>query len=133
VLYDEYATCVELDGQLAHPAETRWRDIRRDNAVAAAGGATLRYGWMDVTGRACHTAAEVDRALRGRGFPGARPCGPACPVGVTAQLRPQGRAVVRLTADQRVRQGRRPASSSTRPDRGGTSRTTRVRASSGAD
>jgi hypothetical protein len=59
VLYEEYGTCVELDGRLAHPAEARWRDIRRDNAVAADGGATLRYGWLDVTTRVCETAAEV--------------------------------------------------------------------------
>ncbi|GAA0467644.1 hypothetical protein Aca07nite_40590 [Actinoplanes capillaceus] len=24
---------IELDGQAAHPAETRWRDCRRDNAA----------------------------------------------------------------------------------------------------
>jgi Transcriptional regulator, AbiEi antitoxin len=81
VLYEKFATCVELDGQLAHRSETRWRDIRRDNALAADGGVTLRYGWLDVTGRACHTAAEVDRTLRQRGFAGGRPCGPGCPVG----------------------------------------------------
>jgi len=81
VLYDEFATCVELDGQFAHPSEARWRDIRRDNAVAADGGVTLRYGWLDVTARACQTAAEVDRTLRQRGFAGGRPCGPDCPVG----------------------------------------------------
>lgn len=81
VLYEEFATCVELDGELAHASETRWRDIRRDNAVAADGGVTLRYGWLDVTARACQTAAEVDRTLRQRGFAGGRPCGPCCPVG----------------------------------------------------
>lgn len=81
VLYEKFATCVELDGQLAHPSETRWRDIRRDNAVAADGGLTLRYGWLDVTAWACQTAAEVDRTLRRRGFAGGRPCGPSCPVG----------------------------------------------------
>jgi hypothetical protein len=81
VLYEQFATCVELDGQLAHPSEARWRDIRRDNSVAADGGVTLRYGWLDVTAQACETAAEVDRALRQRGFAGGRPCGPGCPVG----------------------------------------------------
>lgn len=87
VLYEEFATCVELDGQLAHPSEARWRDIRRDNAVAADGGVTLRYGWLDVTARACLTADEVDRALRQRGFPGGRPCSPGCPVGGDPQVR----------------------------------------------
>lgn len=81
MLYEEFATCVELDGQVAHPSEARWRDIRRDNAVAADGGVTLRYGWLDVAGQACQTAAEVDRALRRRGFAGGRPCSPGCPVG----------------------------------------------------
>jgi hypothetical protein len=81
VLYEEFATCVELDGQVAHPSEARWRDIRRDNAVAADRGVTLRYGWLDVAGQACQTAAEVDRALRRRGFAGGRPCSPGCPVG----------------------------------------------------
>ncbi|MBO0838876.1 MAG: type IV toxin-antitoxin system AbiEi family antitoxin domain-containing protein, partial [Actinobacteria bacterium] len=76
VVYEAFATCVELDGQLAHPGESRWRDIRRDNAMAADGGVTLRYGWLDVTTRACQTAAEVDRALRRRGFAGGRQCGP---------------------------------------------------------
>src|SRR5215469_30834 len=81
VLYEEFATCVELDGRLAHPSEARWRDIRRDNAVAAGGGVTLRYGWLDVVVQACQTAAEVDRALRRRGCAGGRPCSPGCPVG----------------------------------------------------
>jgi len=81
VLYEKFATCVELDGQLAHPSEARWRDIRRDNAVAADGGVTLRYGWLDVSAGACQTAAEVDRTLRRRGFAGGRPCSPGCPVG----------------------------------------------------
>jgi Transcriptional regulator, AbiEi antitoxin len=81
VLYEKYATCVELDGRLAHPAEARWQDVRRDNALAADGGVTLRYGWLDVTGRPCGTAAEVDRVLRRRGFLGAQPCSPTCPVG----------------------------------------------------
>jgi very-short-patch-repair endonuclease len=81
VLYEKFATCVELDGQLAHPSEARWRDIRRDNAVAADGGITLRYGWLDVMAQACQTAAEVDRALRQRGFAGGRPCSAGCQVG----------------------------------------------------
>jgi len=81
VLYEKFATCVELDGRLAHPSDARWRDIRRDNALAADGGVTLRYGWLDVTARACQAAAEVDRTLRRRGFAGGRPCCPGCPVG----------------------------------------------------
>jgi hypothetical protein len=125
VLYEEYATCVELDGRLAHPSEQRWRDVRRDNAVAADGGVTLRYGWLDVTTSSCQTAAEVDRALRSRGFPGGRPCGPACPVGATARARPQGSPLARPSADKGARPGQRPASNRARPGRGVSGRSSR--------
>lgn len=30
VLYEEYSVAVELDGRVAHPADTRWLDIQRD-------------------------------------------------------------------------------------------------------
>jgi hypothetical protein len=80
-LYKAYATAVELDGRLAHPAGERWTDIRRDNAAAGTGIVTLRFGWLDVTERPCQVAAEVIRALMARGFAGARPCSPGCPVG----------------------------------------------------
>jgi hypothetical protein len=79
--YDAYLTVVELDGSLAHTADQRWRDIRRDNAAAAGGLITLRYGWLDVTERPCLVAAEVAAALAARGFTGASSCGPRCPVG----------------------------------------------------
>lgn len=111
VLYEEYATCVELDGRLAHPVGTRWRDISRDNATAAGGGVTLRYGWLAVTARPCETAAQVDRALRRRGFPGARPCCPACPVGATGAARLPASPVLRPSAQQRG-----PAGQLKRPD-----------------
>jgi hypothetical protein len=80
-LYRECGVAVELDGQAAHPPEARWRDIRRDNASAAAGIVTLRYGWADVTMDPCRVAAEIGHALRQRGWSGhPRPCGPNCPV-----------------------------------------------------
>jgi hypothetical protein len=41
-LYDAYSTAIELDGRAAHPGDTRWRDIKRDNAASVAGIATLR-------------------------------------------------------------------------------------------
>lgn len=107
ILYEHFATCVELDGQLAHPSEARWRDIRRDNAVAADGGVTLRYGWLDVTARACLTAAEVDRVLRRRGFAGGRPCSPGCPVGRDFAAAMVPRAPIRLSAAPE--KGHRPA------------------------
>jgi hypothetical protein len=78
-LYEEYGVCVELDGAAAHPAEGRWRDTRRDNVNFVQGARTLRYGWPDVTGQRCRTAAEVGTILRRRGWTGTfRRCGPAC-------------------------------------------------------
>jgi hypothetical protein len=77
--YREYGVVVELDGQASHPDEQRWRDKRRDNAAVATGLVTLRYGWADVTERACETAREVATVLGSRGWPGRlRRCGPGC-------------------------------------------------------
>jgi hypothetical protein len=79
--YRPYGLVVELDGQAAHPETERWQDRRRDNATAAAGLATLRYTWSDVTLAPCRVAAEVGQALRSRGWAGElRPCRPGCPV-----------------------------------------------------
>ena len=79
VRYRDYGTCVELDGAEAHPASLRWRDTRRDNANAADGIITLRYGWSDVAYRPCMVAAEVARALQRHGWTGTlRRCGPGC-------------------------------------------------------
>jgi hypothetical protein len=80
VLYEQYAVAVELDGRAAHPGDQRWLDIQRDNAAAADGILTLRYGWFDVSERPCEVAAQVARVLRRRGYTGARGCSPACPV-----------------------------------------------------
>ena len=85
-LYGRFLVVVELDGHVAHPAESRWRDIRRDNAAAAEGNITLRYGWADVTGHPCRTAAEVARVLAQRGWPGPpQPCRPSCPLAVNVK------------------------------------------------
>jgi hypothetical protein len=43
-VYEPYGVVVELDGRLAHPAENKWQDKTRDNAAAAAGKQSLRYG-----------------------------------------------------------------------------------------
>jgi hypothetical protein len=87
-LYEAHRVAVELDGRATHPVEDRWLDIRRDNAAAADGIVTLRYGWLDVTRHPCLVAAEVALALAKRGYAGARPCSPKCPVGrVTAAAR----------------------------------------------
>lgn len=80
-LYAEYDTAVELDGRVAHPGDSRWRDIRRDNAAAAAGITTLRYDWLAVTTTPCLVAAEIAEVLATRGYKGARPCSADCPVG----------------------------------------------------
>ena len=79
-LYEEYQTIVELDGRVAHPGDSRWNDIRRDNAAVTAGLSTLRYGWRDVTVTPCAIAAEIADALARRGYADARPCSPTCPV-----------------------------------------------------
>ena len=79
VLYRLYRVIVELDGRANHPDEQRWSDQRRDNAAAVEGVITLRYGWADVTERACETAREIGAALAGRGWRGSlRRCGPDC-------------------------------------------------------
>lgn len=79
VCYEDYLLVVELDGIVAHPLEARWRDIRRDNLNTASGLATLRLGYVDVSERACISAAVVGQALKRRGWQGAlRRCGRAC-------------------------------------------------------
>ena len=79
--YREYGVAVELDGRASHPDEQRWQDKHRDNAAAAAGIVTLRYGWADVTERSCETAREVATVLGSRGWLGRlRRCGPGCRV-----------------------------------------------------
>ena len=77
--YAKYRVAVELDGRIAHPTDARWRDIRRDNAAAANGGVTLRYGWSDVTRDSCRTAGELARVLVRRGWAGVPElCSPNC-------------------------------------------------------
>lgn len=79
VHYRGYRTRVELDGRAAHPADRRWRDIRRDNSAAVNGETTLRFGWSDVATDTCFTAAQVAAVLRRNGWPGRPcPCGPDC-------------------------------------------------------
>jgi len=81
VLYDEFELAVELDGQIAHQPEDRWRDVRRDNAAAAQGLVTLRYSYRDVTVSPCAVAKEVGEALKRRGWRGTiHPCGLDCPI-----------------------------------------------------
>jgi hypothetical protein len=89
VTYRLYRLITELDGRLAHPPESRWRDIRRDNAAAAQGIITLRYGWQAITLSPCQVAAEIAEALSRAGYDGCHPCSPDCPVGL-ARAESQG-------------------------------------------
>lgn len=68
--YAAYRVVVELDGRAAHPVETAWRDMRRDNAGAEQGVLTLRYGYADLTERPCEVAAQVALVLQSRGWTG---------------------------------------------------------------
>jgi hypothetical protein len=79
VRYRKYGVVVELDGRASHPDDQHWEDKRRDNAAAADGLFSLRYGWADITEHACETACEVGAVLSRRGWPGPlRKCGPDC-------------------------------------------------------
>lgn len=70
-LYEAYGVCVELDGAAYHPPEQMWRDKHRDNVNLASDDVrTYRFGWVDVTERACHSAAMVAASLRRNGWRG---------------------------------------------------------------
>jgi hypothetical protein len=82
--YTEYRVCVELDGPTYHRDEQVQKDKRRDNLNLAVDAAqTYRFGPVDVTERACESAAMVAATLRRRGWPGQpHPCRrPGCSVG----------------------------------------------------
>lgn len=88
VRYTRYGVVVELDGVMAHPAEARNRDSRRDNANTLDGFQTLRYGWVPVAYHACTVASEVADLLRQHGWRGIpRSCGKWCQVS-TLGIRP---------------------------------------------
>jgi very-short-patch-repair endonuclease len=79
VCYSRYRVLVELDGKASHPDEQRWKDKHRDNAAAADGWVSLRYGWVDVHERACQTSLQVSTVLARQGWAGTiRRCGPTC-------------------------------------------------------
>ncbi len=70
--YAEYRVCVEVDGPTYHRDEQVWKDKRRDNFNLAADGAeTFRFGPLEVTERACESAAMVAAALARNGWKGA--------------------------------------------------------------
>ncbi len=80
-VYEDYALVVELDGRLAHPADSQWKDRARDNAAAVAGMQTLRYSWIQVRRQPCEIAVDVAKVLRWQGWPGRpRACSTGCSV-----------------------------------------------------
>ena len=104
-VYQDYGVVVELDGQLAHPRENKWKDKARDNAAAADGRQSLRYDWVAVTQRPCTTAAEVAEVLRRHGWQGSpKPCSPGCPVTAASTTA----AVTGVATASPVRTGRGP-------------------------
>jgi hypothetical protein len=83
--YPEYGICVELDGVTYHPPEQVQADQDRDNVNLAVDDArTYRFRLVDVTERACDSAAMVAASLRRHGWQG-QPhpcCRPGCMVGM---------------------------------------------------
>ena len=78
----EQGVVVELDGLAAHPLHAKSRDDSRGRGIVLAGDVPLVYGWDDVVGDRCGTAAQVATVLTARGWPGRpHPCSPTCPVG----------------------------------------------------
>lgn len=83
-LYEKYGICVEIDGLAYHRAERVQKDKDRDNLNLAAGGIqTYRFGPVNVTERACQSAAMVAESLRRNGWEGQphRCRRPGCMVG----------------------------------------------------
>jgi very-short-patch-repair endonuclease len=61
--WPEQRVLVEFDGDLHRERETFVRDLRRQNALVAAGWTVLRFSSADVLGRAEEVVAQVLRAL----------------------------------------------------------------------
>jgi hypothetical protein len=81
VLYEDFGLIVELDGRVAHPDDRRWMDVARDNAAAATGLITLRYGFIDLMRGPCLIAAQVADVLQIRGWKQApQRCSLSCPL-----------------------------------------------------
>lgn len=79
---DPYGVVIEFDGRLGHADPMgRFRDLRRDNAVAVSGRVSLRFGWTDVHREPCAAARQVAFVLAARGWTGVpKACGPDCVV-----------------------------------------------------
>ena len=74
--YFPLGVCIELDGLTYHQNEQVRQDKRRDNLNLAVDDAqTFRFSPVDVTERACESAAMVAATLRRRGWRGKpHPC-----------------------------------------------------------
>ena len=64
-------TAIELDGRVAHPGDTRWKDIHRDNAAAHLGTHHAAVRLARCHDHACPVAAEIAEVLADRGYTGA--------------------------------------------------------------
>jgi len=81
--YAEYGICVELDGATYHGVKQIRRDKHRDNVNLAVDAAkTYRFTLVDVSEKACESAAMVAASLRRYGWQGRpHPCRrPRCKV-----------------------------------------------------
>jgi hypothetical protein len=88
--YPDFRICVEVDGPSYHQNEQVSRDNRRDNLnLARDDTRTFRFGPVEVTERACESAAMVAAALRRNGWQGSpRPCRrTTCPLRAPAKIR----------------------------------------------
>jgi very-short-patch-repair endonuclease len=85
MLYEEFSTVIELDGRIHIPG--RFRDMRRDNSALLSGRVTLRYGWPDVTDRACAVVWQVATLLAARGWAGVPTRCARCEHAIDADLR----------------------------------------------
>lgn len=79
---EQFGLVIEFDGRLGHAdPRGRFRDHRRDNAVALSGRTSLRFGWTDVFEEACESARQVATLLSASGWTGVpTACGTKCTV-----------------------------------------------------
>jgi hypothetical protein len=81
--YESFRLCVEIDGQLSHPPEQKWRDADRDSDNLFRDDVqTIRLGLRHVTSGRCVQAAKLATLFIRRGWDGEglRPCDPDCAV-----------------------------------------------------
>lgn len=75
VVYQQYSTIVELDGELGHRGRGESHDAWRDAHHLILGLVTLRFGWADLVDRACEVARIVAAVLQRQGWSGVvKPC-----------------------------------------------------------